>query len=67
MKHNPSLHKRLCGFRTSAYKYTSRTRYAYITFHTIGQANRRRGRGFSRAEFTAEGLFTNIIYYYSND
>ena len=58
-----------CGTHGSYWVTTSLSRYAYVKFHTSSLVNRQSLRGFSRAEFTAEGLFTDCniseIYYYN--
>ena len=48
--------RRLCGSR-SIYRVLIREQFAYITFHTNWDTNTRRRTGFTRAEFTAQGLF----------
>ena len=53
---------RFCGFHDTI-EYTINERYAYITFHTNGEENSQRRRGFSRVEFTAQGLFIVICDY----
>ena len=54
------LYRRLCGF-WSSYRFSIGGPFAYITFHTNGQTNTRGRVGFTRAEFTAQGLFIITI------